>query len=363
MEALLVDIANKALIDTSWLTLLDAICNHHIELADALKAKNQGKLRSFTVSLNDPLIRDAVNSYISSQRIDSNLVTGFTRLVEFAGDERTSKLNAKNIMNMLIACETKYNNKRNTVYRKLYQAIGTLLSYQYGKTEKDRILADVNYKRTDDTREMHISPSIIKRLIQSCSEIDRPDLGLLIQLALITSADKGVLLQGKDKGKEYRGLLKGDIKIMQSHETGTLRGEVYLRDTKTTYRTRTVPLPHSICQSLLIQCGGKKESEPVFDIKYQSMKDIWSKARKAAGLWNESDGYSITFKDLRAQTAIYAEEVGIPQTVIMQTMGHASETMTRRYQRRKAAMSQDQVEDVYASMFASHTNTETNVAQ
>ena len=59
-----------------------------------------------------------------------------------------------------------------------------------------------------------------------------------------------------------------------------LEGTAFLDDKKTSSRTRTVRLPHSICQHLVIMCGSKGPNDPVFEIKYQSFKDVWEQGKK-----------------------------------------------------------------------------------
>lgn len=56
------------------------------------------------------------------------------------------------------------------------------------------------------------------------------------------------------------------------------------------------------------------------------------------------------FKDLRAQTAIYGEEAGIPQAILQRTMGHSTEAMTRRYQQRTTALTAAQAEALENAM-------------
>ncbi len=60
----------------------------------------------------------------------------------------------------------------------------------------------------------------------------------------------------------------------------------------------------------------------------------------------------VRFKDLRAQTAIYGEEAGIPQTVLQRTMGHSNESMTRRYQQRATVLSREQADAIEQAMMA-----------
>ena len=79
-------------------------------------------------------------------------------------------------------------------------------------------------------------------------------------------------------------------------------------------------------------------------MRYHQLDFQWQRVRDRVGLKD------VRFKDLRAQTAIYGEEAGIPQTVLQKTMGHTNESMTRRYQQRAAALSVNQAEAIEKAM-------------
>lgn len=89
---------------------------------------------------------------------------------------------------------------------------------------------------------------------------------------------------------------------------------------------------------------GKAPDDTVFAMRYHQMGNQWKRVRKKAGLED------VRFKDLRAQTAIYGEEAGVPQTVLQRTMEHAEESMTRRYQKRQVTMTKEQAEMLERSM-------------
>ena len=360
MEALLEDIANKAVVDATWHPLLDAICNHEITLLKVLKENNRGALERLRMSLVDPPISDAIKALRLNQSVSPNVNLGLKKIDEFAGKEMMSTLTTSRVIALIHQYMDAYGVLQNTAVQKIKMGVSALLTFHYGMTEKDAIMRGVKFKHQDDTREVHISSRDITKLLQACHDAGREEIAVLVQVALITSADRGVLLRGKEQGRTYRGLLKKDIDIVQDTETGMLEGTVILRDGKTANRTRTVRLPHSLCQSLMIMCADKGPNDPVFKIKYQSFRDPWAKVRKAAGLWDEENGYAFRFKDLRAQTAIYAERLGIEQSKIQRTLGHSNESMTRRYQRTKAAMSQNEIENLSVSLFGSYTNKSTN---
>ena len=360
MESMLVDIANNALIDSTWYALLNGICKHEIDLATVLRAKNQGRLDDYRMSLTDPLIADIAKQLRGSRPIDSAVSLGLKRVTEFMGSSRMSTLTTESVTAMIYQYMEVHGVKQNTARQKIKRASAALLEFYYGHAKRDAVIKAVKVKSQDDTREVRISPADIAKVLQACHDLGRVEIAVLVQVALITSADKGVLLHGKERGKVYRGVLKRDITIEQDAGTSLIDGTVILHDKKTSHRTRTVRLPHSICQQLLVMCSGKNPNDPVFKVKYQSFKDVWNKIRKKAGLWDEENGYAFTLKDLRAQTAIYAEQVGIEQSKIQKTLGHSNETMTRRYQRTKAAMSQDDIEKMNEAMFGGSTNRNPN---
>ena len=219
--------------------------------------------------------------------------------------------------------------KRNTVRRQLLRAISLLMRHYVGAAERDRIFADVDFPAVDDTREVFLTSAEIVRLVEACEEAGSYELGVLVRLAIQTSADRGVLLAGSaPHGKVCRGLLVRDLEIYQL-KGGTFEGEVFLMDGKTKRRTRTVRLTDGLCRELLVLCKGKGPEDRVFNMKYAEMDYPWQQARVKAKLEH------VHFKDLRSQFSIYAEKAGVPLTVVSNTMGHDSEEMTRRYQQHR----------------------------
>lgn len=206
------------------------------------------------------------------------------------------------------------------------------------------VSGNLSYSKEDDTREVHLTPDEINRLLQACESIDCHELAVVIRMALQTSADRGVLLAGKSANKVNRGLLVRDVTVFKDNKSGSYSGEVFLQDTKTANRSRSVPLTDSLCREMMVLCHNKAPDDAVFSIRYQALDHLWKRVRKLAGL------EEVRFKDLRAQTAIYGEEAGVPQTVLQRVMGHGDEAMTRRYQKRAVVLSQVQAEAIEASM-------------
>lgn len=347
MERCLEVLANKALFDSSWYGLLDAVCRQHtVTLPKLLKAHNSGNLAALKRSLTDPLLTDAVTSFKASQTYDRPVRFGLDMLLHYAQTGlRLGDLDARRITSLCIQAE-KDGRKRNTVRRSMLRGISLVLKFHLGNAERNRIFADVQFSGVDDTREIHLSPQEIGRLLNACKEFEYTEMELLIRLALQTSADRGVLLAGKNADKELRGLLVRDLTIYKDEQSSQYLGEIFLSDKKTTSRSRTVPLTDSLCRALVAQCLHKSPDDTVFAMRYHQMGIQWKKVRNRASLDH------VRFKDLRAQTAIYGEEAGIPQTVLQKTMGHANEAMTRRYQQRAAVLSATQAEAIESAMIS-----------
>ncbi len=235
--------------------------------------------------------------------------------------------------------------KRNSVRRYLLRATSLLLRHHTGRADRDRIFADVNFPAVDDTREIHLTPEETARLLQACHTTGCPELAGVIRMALLMSADRGVLLSGTHEGKTHRGLLVRDLRIWQDNETGAFTGEVFLQDSKTDHHSSSVPITDTLCREPLPLVTMKGPDEPVFDISYGQLDYVWKRTRKAAGLSH------VRFKDLRAQISIYGEEAGMPLTVLARSMGHRDEKMSR-YQQRAAALSGEQAEAIEQAMFA-----------
>ncbi len=184
----------------------------------------------------------------------------------------------------------------------MLRAISLLLRHYLGEAERNRIFAEVAFPAEDDTREVHLSPGEIRRLLSACASLGYDELAVVVRLALQTSADRGVLLSGRHGGKEHRGLRVRDLRIWQDHESGTYTGEVHLRDSKTEGRSRSVPLTDGLCRELLALSKGKRPDDAVFSTSYLGLDLPWKRVRKAAALEH------VRFKDLRAQISIYGEE-------------------------------------------------------
>lgn len=357
MERLLEELAQKALVDAAWTDLLDAVCKDRtIDLPTLLKAKNKGELRRLRQSLCDPVLSVAIEDFKTGNRVTRQTQRGLDMLEEYAGkeigpDARLGDLSTKSITLMCRRAESD-GLKRNSVRRMLLRAISLMLRFHLGNAERNRIFAEVRFSAEDDTREVHLSPAEIRGLLNACSASGYDELAVIIRVALQTSADRGVLLAGQSADKTCRGLLVRDIRIDKDNRDGSYSGKIQLYDSKTEKRDRAVPITDSLCRELLVLAKTKGPDDPIFDMEYQQLDYPWKQVREVAKLEH------VRFKDLRAQVSIYGEEAGIPQTVLMKTMGHSDEAMTRRYQKRAAAMSSGQAEAIQNAMFPGDPETQ-----
>ena len=346
MEQALHDLAEKALLDPSYTALLDAVCREKtVTPAELLAAKSQGRLDALRRSLHDPGLTEAIEAFRAATDPKREIRIGLDQLARYAPvAARLSWLDGKAITALCLRAERE-GRKRNSVRRYLLRAISKLLRHHLGKAERDRLFADVEYAAVDDTREVHLTPKEIAHLLQACEALGYHELAVVVQMALLTSADRGVLLAGPaHHGRVCRGLLKKDIEVYLSHETGIYTGTAFLHDTKAKARTRTVPLTDRLCRELLVLAEGKDPDEPVFAMRYMDLDYLWKKARSQADLEH------VRFKDLRAQSAIYGEEAGVPLTVLSRHMGHSRERMTQRYQQRQTSLEADHLEAIELAM-------------
>jgi len=208
MEDVLEELAERALLEPKWTDLLDAVCeDRSVKLPELLKAKNRGELDQLARQLTDPLLHEAIEQYREEGRVTSQTENGLSWLEEHTpASTRLSDLDAQAIMRLLHKAE-EGDRKRNSARRYQMRAISLVLRHHLGNAERDRIFDDVTFEPEDDTREVHLLPDEISRLLKACHQVGKPlyeELATVIRLSLQTSADRGVLLAGTRKGEEVR---------------------------------------------------------------------------------------------------------------------------------------------------------------
>lgn len=347
VERLLEEIAELALFNPKWTALLDAVCKTRtVTIVQLLQAKRDRKLEHLCANLSDPLLSDLIADRRSraldrSRRIGFDMLEGTVGLMDqLPSPLRLSHLNAKTITAICLKAEAG-GRKRNSVRRTLYRAVSTLLREELGKSGRNRIFDDVHFPGENDRRDVHLSSEQITSLVSSAFDLGYAELALVIQLALQTSADRGVLLGGDGR----RGLLVQDLQIWQDHETNKLDGTIFLLDEKTEERSRRVALTDRLCKTLVAQCAGRAHGDPVFTMTYGQLDYLWKRVREHAGLKH------VRFKDLRQQPSQHGEEAGIPLTIIQGAMGHSDSAMTRAYQKRQVVWTKEHAERLEAQMY------------
>lgn len=341
MEAALADLAERAVTDPRWHQLLVAIVERRVTLLELMEARANKRMEALARSLSDPKLSDLVQQV----EMDRSTKNGFVHVMAFAGSD--ARLSALLTPDAILAClrfAEAQGLKRNSVRRQVYRAVSKLIRHALGPAERDRIFAEVHYPAEDDTREVILSRDEIARLLESCLTIKQgEELRTFVLTAILTGADRGVLLAGKSTDGVRRGLLVRDVAIFETN--GILHGEIaLLHDSKTQGRARTVAIGPALAEPILNLCKSKLPDQPVFDISWANIDYKWKLALKAAGL----EGLRI--KDLRAQFAIYADKAGVATATISKAMGHKHEAMTARYQRHDAALSLQDLQRIEASI-------------
>jgi integrase len=365
MEALLDDLAERALLDASFRLLVEAVLDRRLTLVDLLGHHTRGDLDGLRSQLNDPPLAGACDRYVQGARAGQarDLREYSVRVLQalLPARARTSALrDARALERVLYAAERgepagptgeRRPRKRNSVRRTVLRAASGILDAEFGRAERDRVVHAVRFAGEDDTREVALTPADVRLVLAETDRLhaEAPHLGydemaVALRLMLQTSADRGTLFGANRSGGA--GLLVEHVRVREVGRAGDgpgageLVGSVYIHDTKTARRSRTVPLTDAVCRALLPHIEGKGPSDPVFRLLYAHSETRWKRVRERA----EASGLSVTglrMKDLRAQTAIYAERSGVPLTVAQRVLGHDDDKMTRRYQRHDAAMTSD----------------------
>lgn len=354
MEAALESIAALALSEPRYMRLLEAVRDRQLTLPDLYAAHAQHRLGALAQQMTDVLLSDACEE--ARRGADRQTGYGLDRLKEYFGKKArcSALLDARAIEQCLRSIEATggpdgTSIHRNTVRRQAYRAAGRVLAQQYGRTERNRIMQDVHFPAVSDTREVYMSRSEISDLLTACYQV-KPELRTIVLTALLTGADRGVLLRGDTMDGFRRGLLCGDVAVFQEDAAdGSVSycAEIsLLHDTKASARKRTVACGDRLARELLLLVRGRKDDEPVFETTWSQLDGLWQRARKKARLEH------VRFKDLRAQFAVFAEEAGLPASVVSRSMGHNDETMTQRYRRTRRSLTNDQVQALEDAMLA-----------
>jgi len=358
METLVKQIAEKGLEDPSWHRLLDALRSEDLTLPELLKAKNERRLEQLKHMVQDPLLSKAIEEYlVTSPGYDTE--NGLRVLLEMAEREfgpnpRFGVLRSGKNITLLCARakreggrpSKKYPQGRsmahNSARRTVLLSASKLARFHLGNADRDRIFADVDFPKENDTRDVWLSAEEIARLLNACEPWFRP----IVLTALSTGADRSPLLR----------MLVRDVKIVFDSKTETFSGAIYLRDSKTEARPRSVAVIDPVCRVLLPLCSGKEPDDQVFDglpdeeleapapMTAFQVRYWFEKARKKAGLAH------VRFKDLRRTWAVNADEAGLNLGQMKSGLGHGLDETTVRYTNRQVVLELDAAQRVARQM-------------
>lgn len=174
-------------------------------------------------------------------------------------------------------------------------------------------VTDISRKKENRGRTRFLSDEERVRLLEACSESDWPALHTLVQLAILTGARRGELINLKWTDVDLKA------------------GRALVQDTKNG-EPRTLPLVGKALEALrALKLQGSARSEYVFPNAsgfpgpYEHFDSHWQSALEAAGLTG------FRFHDLRHTTASYLAAQGASLLEIADVLGHKTLAMVKRY--------------------------------
>jgi|GEM_PF-2267297 len=355
MESALREVVERSYTDESWLDVIQALHKNsstgataRISIIDVARAYRDRSLHDLKLSLSDPEIGVAIDEM---KRRNSDEQVGYgldllAKTIPTTTRGNTTKLtilrNGQYITKLCMDLEAT-GLSRNYLRRGVLNAISKLLTFYWGKSIRDQIFSDVNFSKKNDARDVYCSPAEISSLLSACERlagemsIALPHVGYLpamVSHALLTSADRNVILKTAAR----------DISLIYSKEPETYSGTIFLDDKKTSYRQRTIPIADFFGNLLAPHVHGKEPGDKVYPVTAEQLRYWFNKAKKEAGLGH------IRFKDLRHQTAIYAERSGMSYAKVKILLGHASRDMTARYLAHQCVIEQEEIEALAKEM-------------
>lgn len=372
MERLVRQIAERALDDPSWRSLLDALRagrrgeRPRLRLPELLASHSAGELDALRRLLRDPLLSEAIAQY--EETAPGYDTTNGLRILalmaerELGSPVRFSQIRSGKVLTLLTARAEREGGrpspehpqgrpmKRNSARRTILLSASKLIRFHLGGAERDRVFADVSAAHERDVRDVWLAPNEIQRLLDACADFFRP----FVLAALATGADRSPLLRLRVRD------------VVLDSPTGPY---AYLRDTKTTSRPRSVALAPPLAEALRPLVEGKHPDDAVFDGPPEGVVDrrrvprayrregletgpltehqvryFFGAARDAAGLPH------VRFKDLRRTWAVTADSAGLSLGEMKAGLGHGLEETTVRYTNRQVTLDAEAAERVARHM-------------
>jgi len=265
-----------------------------IDLPTLYHAWRQDQLQELKRRLTDPPLDEAVRAYAKTLDYDNHRrgARHVLRLtVEPSGPlmageaARVSWLyDAGHIDKLLWHMVEEDGYAVNTVRNEPYGFLSKFLRHRLGEGDAQQILAEVDRPSEDDRRDVWLTAQDVRRVV-SASEWE-------VRMFLILTASTGI-----DKTPALR---------IRGRDVDFDRWTLYVRDTKTEARKRTLQLAPVAIFALKLLLEGKGPSETAFDLSKGQLDYRWRKAREHAHLTPEhgfEDG--VRLKDLRHTFAVH----------------------------------------------------------
>lgn len=332
MERVLEQIAELAIVDPSYADVLDAVMTREVDLPTLAKAHRRGEVTRVRLLVANPLLSEVVARHLETER-ERGARYGYNQLLEVApeGARLSWARSPQNIERALHAIQTTRNQKPNSVLRRAGQATRKLLRREFGIAECDRIWREVQYKKVDDSRRVNLSVREIHRILEACAPVR---FRTFILAMMFTSADRGVLLNVRRR----------DLSVFV--EKGRYEGTIYLEDTKTSGRSRTVGLGHVVAKALADEAIDKLPDELVFDYGYHYVGKKWREVRLRAGFPD------LRMKDLRHVFAgLGLDTDGVSLVALKGGMGHSKLSTTMRYADRDVSFNAEHARLIEQAVF------------
>lgn len=356
MEALVRRIAEWGLEDPAWHGILDALRDGGLTLPRLLKASNEGRLEHLKRMVQDPPLADAIAEY-ERTGVDYQTANGLRMLQamaerELGSDVRFGELRTGKTITLLCARAEQEGGRptkehpagsplsHNYVHRSMRNAASKLIAFHWGRAERDRIFADVDFAAEDDTRDVWLNAAQLQRLLEACEPWFRP----FVLVAATTGADRAPLLRLRVRDVQvatHTNLPGGPVRI----------ATLFLRDRKNDSRPRSVAVAGPPADALARLVQGKAIDDPVFTgpvdelsgrpgtLTSGSVRYWFEKARAAAGYTKEA-GFvdDLRFKDLRHTAGVAFEQAGFSVTQIGAGLGHKRRETSLKYTKRQLTL-------------------------
>jgi integrase len=283
--------------------LIEALQAKRFTLRDAWVAKLRGQLDAILLGFSDPLLSDAIAAY-RPRCTDLRTKAALKKIEGYAPEGvRLSWLAGGNIRSCFEK-DADAGLRPNSIRRGLHRAISELLVYHLGQDGRAAAYKDVEVPGEDDTREVHVTPEEVRKILDACAE----DFRWLVVAAIATSIDRKPLLQ---------------LRVRHLNEADSM---VAVPDRKTKDRPRLLKLSAIALLAFRVAARGKEAGELLWPFKARTVRTLWEAAREAAGRKD------LHFKDLRHLLPTMLAEMKVDRREIQAYLGHApGSTQTDRY--------------------------------